>query len=95
MFDNGDLNLFDHDSFADGVPHKTFERLRKEDPVSWSEGDGETRGFWNLTRHSDILNANKDGQLFSLRKAYVLRTKAMKSTWHDGLFKKPTCLSTL
>jgi len=65
MFDNGDLNLFDHDSFADGVPHKTFERLRKEDPVSWSEGDGETRGFWNLTRHSDILNANKDGQLFS------------------------------
>ena len=35
MFDNGDLNLFDHDSFADGVPHKTFERLRKEDPVSW------------------------------------------------------------
>ena len=54
MFDTGDLNLFDHDSFADGVPHKTFERLRKEDPVSWSEGDGETRGFWNLTRHSDI-----------------------------------------
>ena len=33
MFDNGDLNLFDHDSFADDVPHKTFERLRKEDCI--------------------------------------------------------------
>ena len=65
MFDNGHLNLFEHDSFAHGVPHKTFERLRKEDPVSWSEGDGDTRGFWNLTRHTDILNANKEGHIFS------------------------------
>ncbi len=65
MFDNGHLNLFEHDSFAHGVPHKTFARLRKDDPVSWSEGDDDTRGFWNLTRHADILNANKEGHLFS------------------------------
>ena len=65
MFDNGHLNLFEHDSFAHGVPHKTFARLRKEDPVSWSEGDGDTRGFWNLTRHADILKATKEGHLFS------------------------------
>ena len=65
MFDNGNLNLFDHDSFAYGVPHNTFARLRKEDPVSWSEGDSDTRGFWNLTRHADILNANKEGHIFS------------------------------
>jgi len=65
MFDNGNLNLFEHDSFAHGVPHRTFERLRKEDPVSWSEGNSDTRGFWNLTRHADILTANKDGHLYS------------------------------
>ena len=65
MFDNGNLNLFDHDSFAYGVPHNTFARLRKEDPVSWSEGDSDTRGFWNLTRHADILKANKEGHIFS------------------------------
>ena len=35
MIDNGHLDLLDHDSFAAGVPHKTFERLRKEDPISW------------------------------------------------------------
>jgi len=65
MFDNGNLNLFEHDSFGHGVPHRTFERLRKEDPVSWSEGNSDTRGFWNLTRHADILTANKDGHLYS------------------------------
>ena len=65
MFDNGHLNLFEHDSFAHGVPHKTFARLRKDDPVSWSEGDDDTCGFWNLTRHADILKANKEGHLFS------------------------------
>ena len=33
MIDDGFLNVGDHDSFANGVPHKTFERLRREDPV--------------------------------------------------------------
>ncbi|MEM7242820.1 MAG: cytochrome P450 [Pseudomonadota bacterium] len=65
MIDDGYLDLFSHDSFAHGVPHKTFARLRKKEPVSWTEGDGQTRGFWNLTRHEDIAAANRDGQLFS------------------------------
>ena len=42
--DNGYSNLFDHDSFATGVPHKTFARLRKEDPLSWTEGDESEKG---------------------------------------------------
>jgi len=65
MHDNGHLNLLDHDSFAKGVPHKTFERLRKEDPVSWTEGNEETKGFWSLARHADIALANKENLIFS------------------------------
>lgn len=65
MIDNGHLNLADHDSFANGVPHKTFERLRKEDPVSWTEGDETAKGFWSLTRHEDISYANREGLIFS------------------------------
>ena len=34
MQDDGYLDLGSHDSFADGVPHKTFERLRRDDPLS-------------------------------------------------------------
>ena len=65
MHDNGYLNLSDHDSFASGVPHETFKRMRKEDPVAWTDGDAETKGFWNLTRHADILLANRDNATFS------------------------------
>ena len=65
MLDDGYSDLSNHDSFADGVPHKTFDRLRREDPVSWTEGNGTAKGFWNLTRHADILQANKDYKSFS------------------------------
>ena len=65
MKDDGHLNLLDHDSFTHGVPHNTFSRLREEDPVNWTEGDSETKGFWSLTRHADILMANKENKIFS------------------------------
>ena len=65
MIDDGNLNLADHDSFARGVPHKTFARLRKEDPVSWTDEDDTAKGFWSLTRHADIAFANREASLFS------------------------------
>ena len=65
MKDDGHLNLHSHDSFSSGVPHKTFERLRREDPVSWTPGNEEAKGFWNLTRHADISLANREGAIFS------------------------------
>ncbi|NRB02911.1 MAG: cytochrome P450 [Rhodobacteraceae bacterium] len=65
MLDDGHLNLMSHDSFANGVPHKTFARMRREDPVAWTDGDDTARGFWSLTRHADIAAANRAGQLFS------------------------------
>ena len=65
MHDDGHLNLLSHDSFSGGIPHKTFERLRQEDPVSWTDGDNETKGFWSLTRCDDIMLANREGAIFS------------------------------
>jgi len=65
MQDNSHLNLFDHDSFINGVPHNTFDRLRREDPLCWTEGDKDTRGFWSLTRHADIMLANRNSTVFS------------------------------
>jgi len=65
MHDDGYLNLLSHDSFALGVPHKTFDRLRRDDPVFWTEGDSDTKGFWSLTRHADITLANRENHIFS------------------------------
>lgn len=63
--DDGHLDLSDHDSFTSGVPHRTFERLRAEDPVHWTpECDG-GRGFWSVTSHADIMTANGNNAVFS------------------------------
>ena len=35
----------------------TFERIRKEDPVCWTE-EINGRGFWSITKHADILKIN-------------------------------------
>ena len=36
-----DADLSSHDSFTSGVPHATFSRLRRDDPVHWTpEADG-------------------------------------------------------
>ena len=62
--DDGYADLSDHDAFADGVPHNTFARLRREDPVHWTEyASGEN--YWSVTRHADILELNRDFRAFS------------------------------
>ena len=62
--DDGHADLTSHDIFAQGVPHNTFARLRREDPLSWSDWDA-GRGFWNVTRHADILALNRQPDLMS------------------------------
>lgn len=62
--DDGYADLSDHDSFLAGAPHNTFARLRREDPMNWSEMKG-GKGFWSVTRHADILDLNKNFELLS------------------------------
>jgi hypothetical protein len=57
-------DLTSHDTFVAGVPYATFDRLRREDPVSWwEEGDGS--GFWALTRYQDVVTASRRPEVFS------------------------------
>ena len=60
-----DADITDPDTFVSGVPHATFERLRRTDPVSWwTEHDG-GRGFWAVTRYDDLLVVSRDVETFS------------------------------
>ena len=60
-----DADITDPDTFVGGVPHATFRRLRRTDPVSWwSEHDG-GRGFWAVTRYDDLLRVSRDVETFS------------------------------
>jgi cytochrome P450 len=64
-----------HDTFVDGVPHATFERLRREDPVSWwDEDDG--AGFWAVTRYDDLLTVSREGTRFSAAQGIRLEEMA-------------------
>ncbi|SEQ14117.1 cytochrome P450 [Thalassovita taeanensis] len=62
--DDGFADLTSHDTFAAGAPHNTFARLRREDPVHWTEWDA-GQGFWSITRHQDITEMNRNPAVFS------------------------------
>ena len=49
--DVGDAHadITSHDTYVTGVPHATFARLRREEPVSWWD-EAEGSGFWAVTR---------------------------------------------
>lgn len=62
--DDGFADLTSHDTFAQGAPHNTFARLRRDDPVHWTDWDA-GQGFWSITRHEDITEMNRQPQIFS------------------------------
>ena len=62
--DDGYADLSDHDSFLNGVPHNTFARLRREDPLAWCDG-GQFKGYWSMTRYDDIIQHNRNTALLS------------------------------
>lgn len=62
--DDGHADLTSHDTFLQGPPHNTFARLRREDPLSWTDWDA-GQGFWSVTRHADILDLNRQPDLLS------------------------------
>jgi len=62
--DDGFADLTSHDTFVSGPPFNTFARLRRDDPLHWTEWDG-GKGFWSITRYSDILEMNRNTEVFS------------------------------
>ncbi|HSL58343.1 MAG TPA: cytochrome P450 [Acidimicrobiales bacterium] len=64
-------DITSHDTFVQGVPHATFLRLRREDPVAWfDEADGS--GFWAVTKYRDIIDVSRDPDTFTSTKGIRL-----------------------
>jgi cholest-4-en-3-one 26-monooxygenase len=59
-----DVDLLDLDRFQRLEHHEMFKVLRDEAPVFWHEHPT-AKGFWNVTRHADLVAVNRDAQLFS------------------------------
>ncbi|WP_116998102.1 cytochrome P450 [Desertimonas flava] len=68
-----DADIADPDTYVAGVPHATFARLRRDDPVSWwAEDHAGGSGFWAVTRHHDLLRVSRDVATFSSAKGIRL-----------------------
>jgi cholest-4-en-3-one 26-monooxygenase len=76
-----DVDLSDPGNFVDAVPHEMFEVLRRDAPVYWHAAEGVyAPGFWVLSKHDDVVNANRDQATFSSeRKGTVLGTPATEA----------------
>ena len=59
-----DADITSHDTYTNGVPHATFERLRAEDPVYWTE-EKDGSGFWSILRYDDALAVSRDVDTFT------------------------------
>ena len=52
------------ETYADEIKlHNIFTYMRKEDPVTWVEPD-QFRPFWAITKHEDIIEIEKQNDLF-------------------------------
>jgi cytochrome P450 len=51
------------DLYATGEIHDVYARLRREDPVYWTAPDG-FRPFWSITKHADILEIERQNDIF-------------------------------
>jgi cytochrome P450 len=57
-------DLASHDTFVRCVPHATFARMRREEPVAWvDQPDGS--GFWAITKHADVETVSRDFARFT------------------------------
>jgi cytochrome P450 len=63
-----DIDLTDLAVFEQGAPHDVYRRLRDEAPLHWHAPTAHTPGgdgFWNLTRHEDLVWAARSPDLLS------------------------------
>ncbi len=67
-----DADIVDPDVYVNGFPHATFERLRRDEPVSfWEEHDG-GKGFWAITRYDHLLQVSRNVEVFSSAEGITL-----------------------
>jgi len=68
------IDLTDPDLFVRGEQWEAFRTLRREAPVHWNKRswDGESAGFWNITKYSDVINVGVDPYTFVSGKGIIL-----------------------
>ena len=68
-----EITVANQADWADGPPHESFRRLRRECPVHWSEIDDyeNEEGLWSLTRADDVRTVSLDWRTYSSERGGV------------------------
>ena len=66
-----DVSLANLDLFEAQIPWQTFDELRADSPVHWSDESAPNSGFWSLTRYHDIVRVLRDTETYSSEKGTV------------------------
>jgi cytochrome P450 len=66
-----EINMGDEIMFEQGRSHEAFKVLRREAPISWTEGNEFVKGWWNLVKYADVLHVSRNPQLFSSERGIV------------------------
>ncbi len=74
-----DADITSHDTYVNGVPHATFDRLRSESPVYWTE-EADGSGFWSILRYDDALAVSRDVATFTSSKGIRLEEMDAEET---------------
>jgi cytochrome P450 len=77
-----DMFRFDNpDEYVNGIPHDLLSQLRRQAPFEWHESvDKETRGFWLVLRHQDVIDISKRPELFDTSSP-LIRDPAPRALW--------------
>lgn len=59
------IELHDADTFDAGIPHELFARMREDPALTWTPDMDQTRGFWSVGRHADLVTVSRDTETFS------------------------------
>ncbi len=59
------IDLNDAQRFVRGEHHEMFTKLRAQSPVYWQEDDLKGGGYWNVVKHADLIEVNRDTATFS------------------------------
>jgi cholest-4-en-3-one 26-monooxygenase len=59
------IDLNDPMRFKNMEHHEMFRRLRAEAPIYWQTDDLKGGGYWNVVRHDDLIEVNRDTATFS------------------------------
>ena len=72
---NVDDAIADPRTYADpSAYHRLFQTLRSDDPIRWTEPSA-CRPFWTVSKHADILDIEKQSDLFANAPRTLLRTR--------------------